>query len=69
MCHSLVATFMQAALTNLRIPKIDVTMGEEGDDPDLDLDDNPELAASLDTSRVPIIVTITQVQTLHRQRS
>ena len=54
----------QAALMDLRIPHLDVSMGEEGDDPELDLDDNPELAASLDTSRVPVIVTVSQVGAL-----
>ena len=55
---------LQAALMDLRIPHLDVSMGEEGDDPELDLDDNPELAASLDTSRVPVIVTVSQVRAL-----
>ena len=54
----------QAALMDLRIPHLDVSMGEEGEDPELDLDDNPELAASLDTSRVPVIVTVSQVGAL-----
>lgn len=52
---------MQAALADLRIPRMEVTMGEDGEEPDLELDDDPELAASLDTTRVPLILTISQV--------
>lgn len=51
----------QAALADLRIPHIDVTMGEGGEDPELDLDDDPERAIALDTSQVPLLVTVTQV--------
>lgn len=51
---------MQAALADLRIPKIEVNMTEEGDEPELDLDDDPESAASLNTSRIPIILTVNQ---------
>ena len=36
-------------------------MGEDGEEPELDLDDDPEQAASIDTSRVPLIITVTQV--------
>jgi len=50
----------KAALADLRIPRMEVTMGEDGEEPDLELDDDPELAASLDTTRVPLILTISQ---------
>ncbi len=36
-------------------------MGEEGDEPELELVDDPELEGSMDTSRVPVIVTVSQV--------
>lgn len=53
--------YLQAALIDTRIPHIEVSMGEEGEEPELDLDDDPLKAAALDTSRVPIIVSIAQV--------
>lgn len=52
---------MQAALADLRIPRMEVNMGEDGDEPDLELDDDPQQAASLDTTRVPLIITVSQV--------
>lgn len=48
----------------MRIPSIVVTMAEDGGDPELDLDDDPERAASIDTSRVPILVSVSQVACL-----
>ena len=61
MCQISINQTFQAALADLRIPKIEVTMAEEDEEPELGLDDDPELATSLDTSRVPVIVTLAQV--------
>lgn len=36
-------------------------MGEEGDEPELELVDDPEQETAMDTSRVPVIITISQV--------
>ena len=51
---------MQAALADLRIPRMEVSMGEDGEEPDLELDDDPQAAASLDTTRIPLILTVAQ---------
>ena len=58
---------MQAALADLRIPRMEVSMGEDGEEPDLQLHDDPQAAASLDTARVPLILTVAQArpQPLH----
>ena len=52
---------LQAALADLRISKLDITMGEEGVEPELELVDDPEQETTMDTSRVPVIVTVSQV--------
>lgn len=52
---------VQAALADLTIPKLDISMAEEGDEPELELVDDPDLETSMDTSRVPVIISISQV--------
>ena len=52
---------LQAALADLRIPAVSMTMGEGDEDPEYELDDDPDSAARLDTSAVPAIITLTQV--------
>ena len=68
-CHSLVNSelveshrHVQAALADLRISKLDITMGEEGDEPEMELVDDPEQETALDSSRVPVIITVLQVR-------
>lgn len=50
----------KAALGDLRIPRMEVNMGEDGDEPELELDDDPEQASSLDITRLPLIITVSQ---------
>ncbi len=50
---------MQAALQVSRIPLIEVGPTEDPDaEPELELDDNPAHAKEINTSRVPLIVTV-----------
>ena len=50
-----------AALANTRIPHIELTMGEDGEEPELELDDDMSNSVALDLQRVPLIVSVSQV--------
>ena len=52
---------LQAALMDVRIPHVEMTEGSAEDQPEIQLDDDPEVAATLDTTHVPLIITIAQV--------
>lgn len=52
---------MQAALTDMSIPAVEVSAAEGNDEPELEVSDDPSSAVKLDTSRVPILLTISQV--------
>ena len=53
---------LQAALQDTRIPLVEVGATENPDEePELELDDDPAHATQLDTSNVPVIVTVSQV--------
>ena len=55
---------MQAALMDVRIPHVEMTEGSAMDEqPELELDDDPAVAATLDTSNVPLLITVAQVCT------
>ncbi|KAK9842517.1 hypothetical protein WJX81_003919 [Elliptochloris bilobata] len=51
----------KAALADTRIPLVEVTQADEDGDAELELDDDPTHAARLDTARVPVLVTVSQV--------
>ncbi len=42
--------------------QVDVVMGEEGDEPEIELNDDSETYERLNMARVPIIISISQVQ-------
>ena len=47
---------------DVRIPHVEMTEGTSADDqPEIQLDDDPEVAASLDTTNVPLVITVAQV--------
>jgi exosome complex component RRP42 len=51
----------KAALGNTRIPKVEIVADEEGGEAEIELDDDPESAVPVDTTRVPLVVTVSQV--------
>ena len=51
----------KAALGNTRIPKVDIVADEEGGEAEIELDDDPESAVPVDTTRVPLVITVSQV--------
>ena len=53
---------VQAALTDLSIPSVEVEAGEDENAlPELEVSDDPASATKLDTSKVPILLTVSQV--------
>ena len=54
---------MQAALADTKLPAVEVLYGEGGEgDPELELSDDPGASTRLDTSAVPLIVTVARVR-------
>jgi hypothetical protein len=52
---------VQAALSNTRIPKVEVLAGEGDEEGELELNDDPDECARVSTADVPVIVTLTKV--------
>ena len=52
---------MQAALADMRIPAVEVAAAEDGEEPELDVDDDPNNSVRLDCSQLPVVVTVSQV--------
>lgn len=50
-----------AALANTRIPRVEIVAGEDGDEPEIELDDDMSNSILLDVSNVPVIVSVSQV--------
>ena len=49
-------------MSNAGIPKVEVTNGSTGEnEADFEISDNPDEFSRLDTSGVPVIVTLTKV--------
>lgn len=49
----------RAALSNTRIPKVEIITGEDADEePELELDDDPARCLSLNLARWPVLVTV-----------
>lgn len=59
---TLVMQMMQAALTDMSIPAVEVSAAEGNDEPELEVSDDPSSAVKLDTSKVPILLTISQAR-------
>ncbi|GAB4822267.1 hypothetical protein N2152v2_009313 [Parachlorella kessleri] len=52
----------KAALADTRIPKVEVTPGEDPtDEPDYEVDDDPAACSRLNVQSVPVIVTVSQI--------
>lgn len=51
-----------AALKSTRIPKVNVVQTDSNDDPELELDDDPDSSLPLTTTSVPVIVSVSQVR-------
>ena len=51
----------RAALANTRIPRVDLVAGENGEEPELELDDDMDNAVLLDITAVPVMVSVSQV--------
>ena len=50
---------MKAALHDTRIPKVEVVVGESPEDePEYEVDDDPEQSVRLDVSRVPVVLSV-----------
>ncbi len=56
---------MQAALADTRIPAVEVAAAEDGEEPELDVDDDPNNSVRLDCSQLPMVVTVSQVSWDH----
>ena len=58
---------VQAALADMSIPAVEVQAAEGNDEPELEVSDDPSSAVKLDTSQVPILLTVSQVSQLAKQ--
>ena len=48
---------------DVRIPHVEMMEGTSAEDqPEIQLDDDPEVATALDTTNVPLIITVAQVR-------
>jgi exosome complex component RRP42 len=53
---------VKSALHDTRIPRVEVVQGEDpGDEPEYEVDDDPEAAVRLDISKVPLSLTVCQL--------
>eukprot|EP00245_Coleochaete_scutata_P004465 TRINITY_DN17108_c1_g1_i1.p1 TRINITY_DN17108_c1_g1~~TRINITY_DN17108_c1_g1_i1.p1 ORF type:complete len:288 (-),score=43.58 TRINITY_DN17108_c1_g1_i1:57-920(-) len=52
---------VKAALADTRLPKVEVQEGHDGAPAELEVSDDPSDSSKLDTSNVPLIVTLTKV--------
>ena len=50
-----------AALMNTRIPHVEITAGENGEEPEIELDDDMDNSVLLDLQGLPVIVSVAQV--------
>jgi exosome complex RNA-binding protein Rrp42 (RNase PH superfamily) len=50
-----------AALANTRIPRVEIVAGEDGEEPELELDDDMEHSMRVELKDVPVIVSVAQV--------
>ncbi len=55
---------LQAALADTHIPQVSVVEaeGDHGDDPELDIDEDPDNVMRLDVAGLPLLVTVGQVR-------
>ncbi|PRW60343.1 exosome complex component RRP42 [Chlorella sorokiniana] len=60
--HDALSVAAKAALADAKIPKVEVVQGEDPtDEPDYEVDDDPQQAQRLDVARVPLCVTVSQI--------
>lgn len=52
---------VKAALWDARIPRADVVTQGSGDEPEFEIDDDPEASVRLDVSQVPVIQTVSRL--------
>lgn len=52
----------KAALASTRIPKVDIQMGEDGEEPEISIDGDTSSLIQLDASKAPVFVTVSQVR-------
>ena len=50
-----------AALNNTRIPHVEIVAGENGEEPEIELDDDTDNSISLELQGLPVIVSVAQV--------
>lgn len=50
-----------AALANTRVPKVEIVAGENGEEPELELDDDVDSCIPLELQGLPIITSVSQV--------
>lgn len=50
-----------AALTDTKIPRVSILAGENGEEPEIELDDDPESSERLDLRHVSAIVSVCQI--------
>ena len=50
-----------AALANTRIPRVEIVAGENGEDPEIELDDDMDNSVRLDLQGLPVITSVAQV--------
>ncbi len=51
-----------AALANTRIPRVEIVAGENGEEPEIELDDDMDNSLKLELHSVPVIVSVAQVR-------
>eukprot|EP00124_Ichthyophonus_hoferi_P005030 Ihof_evm2s646 gene=Ihof_evmTU2s646 len=56
---------VNAALYNTRIPKIRLVEGDDDEPIDIELDDDPSASIAMDTSNLPILITLTKIGARH----
>ena len=52
-----------AALANTRLPKVDVIMGADGEEPEIEVDGDMDNSVPLGISQVPVVVPLSLVRT------
>lgn len=59
------AVATKAALADVRVPKVEAVGGADGEDPELEVDDDPASSWRLDTRACPLVVSLTKVGRLY----
>lgn len=59
--HDAASIAIKAALGSAQVPQVTVAEAEEGEEPELQLDDDPEQSFHIDTDGCPLLVTVGKV--------